>query len=372
MLPQRLRNWPWLTLQIIAANVVIILAVASAWYFAFMTQSSVYSDRLMSTFNIEPGSLHAMYVDDVERQLWMSVSLGLVFAVVASVGLAFLIVKPIRSLAKATEELRHGDYSVRSSVESGEVGRLAGTFNSLAVTLESEERRRSQFLADLGHELRTPITSLQGYTEGLEDGVFQANRKYFALIEGELNHLCALTTTIQTMQLNAFGHIDENQASELSVAAHLESAKERWSARLQQRRLSLKLSTPGNLGTEKLAISTRSSRQILDNLLSNMYRYARPGTRCLIEVSRAAQAQQVALGFSNETLDVTEDCLPYLFDRFYRVSRSRTRTQQENSTGLGLSIVRQLCLLHKGNATADLDGSRLVISVYLPLLAVAR
>ena len=146
MLPQRLRNWPWLTLQIIAANVAIILAVASAWYFVFMTQSSVYSDRLMSTFNIEPGSLHAMYVDDVERQLWMSVSLGLIFAIMASVGLAFLIVKPIRSLAKATEELRHGDYSVRSSVESGEVGRLAGTFNSLAATLESEERRRSQFL----------------------------------------------------------------------------------------------------------------------------------------------------------------------------------------------------------------------------------
>ncbi|MGH1485258.1 MAG: sensor histidine kinase [Cellvibrionaceae bacterium] len=367
MLPPRLRNWPWLTLQIIAANVVIILTVVSVWYFVFIKQSSVYYDRLMSTFNIEPGSLHAMYVDDVARQLWMSLSLGLTFAILASIGLAFLIAKPIRSLSRATEELRHGDYSVRSNIDSGEVGRLAIAFNSLAAALESEENRRSQFLTDLGHELRTPITSLKGYTEGLEDGVFEANRKYFALMESELNHLSALTTTIQTMQLNTFDDIDESQGNELALITHLDNAKERWNTRLQQKQLSLKLSIPKNLCSQKLAISTQSLRQILDNLLSNMCRYAKPNTYCQIEVSSALQTQHTLLRVSNETLDVTEDYLPYLFDRFYRVSKSRTRTQQENSMGLGLSIVRQLCLLHKGNVTAELDDTRLIISVYLPL-----
>ncbi len=174
------------------------------------------------------------------------------------------------------------------------------------------------------------------------------------------------------MQLNAFDDIDESQGGELAIAAHLDSAKERWNARFQQRQLSLKLSIPKNPGSDRLAIPTRSLRQILDNLLSNMYRYARPDTQCRIEVSGAAQTRQVALRFSNETLDVTRDCLPYLFDRFYRVSRSRTRNLQETSTGLGLSIVRQLSLLHKGNATADLDDTRLIISVYLPLRDMAR
>ena len=369
---QRFRNWPWLTLQIIAANVCIILIVVSAWYVVFMTQSSVYYDRLMSTFNIEPGSLHAMYIDDVARQLWMSLSLGLIFAIIASIGLAFLIVKPIRSLAKTTEELRHGNYSVRTHIESGEVGRLAGTFNSLAATLESEERRRSQFLTDLSHEIRTPITSLKGYTEGLEDGVFEADRKYFALMESELNHLSALTTTIQTMQLNAFDDIDENLDSELALSIHLKSAQERWRARFQQKQLSLDLNIPKTLCTQQLAISTQSLRQILDNLLSNMYRYAKPDTLCQIEVLDAPQTQHIALRFSNEALDVNEDCLPYLFDRFYRVSKSRTRTQQEISVGLGLSIVRQLCLLHKGNAIADIKDNRLIISIYLPFHRIAR
>lgn len=367
MLAPRWRSWPWLTLQIIVANVVIILTVVSAWYVVFMKQTSVYYDRLMSTFNIEPGSLHTMYVDDVERQLWVSLGLGLIFVIMASVSLAFLIVKPLRSLAKSTEELRYGDYSVRSDIGAGEVGRLAGTFNSLAQTLENEERRRSQFLTDLSHELRTPITSLQGYTEGLEDGVFEANHQYFTLMQGELSHLSALTTTIQNMQLNAFSNTDESQESELTVATHLDSAKERWHTRLQERQLALTILIPEYLGSQKLTISTRLLRQILDNLLSNMYRYAKPDTPCYIELANAHSAQCMVLKFSNEAPDVDSDCLPYLFDRFYRVSKSRTRTQQENSMGLGLSIVRQLCLLHKGNVTAELSNNRLILSVYLPL-----
>lgn len=370
MLPHRLRNWPWLTLQIIAANVAVIITLASTWYYAFMTQSSVYSDRLMSTFNIEPGSLHTMYVDDVERQLWISVCLGLIFAIMASVGLAFLIVKPIRSLARTTEELRHGDYSARSRVKFGEVGRLADAFNSLATTLETEERRRSQFLADLGHELRTPITSLKGYTEGLEDGIFEANKKYFALMESELNHLSALTTTIRTMQLNAFDNMGKSPGNELEIHSHLNSAKERWSVRLEQQQLGLILSIPKHVGSQKLAIPTQSLRQIFDNLLSNMCRYAKPNTLCRIEVSTAPKTQNIVLKFCNETLDVTQDCLPYLFDRFYRVSKSRTRKQQESSMGLGLSIVRQLCRLYKGNAVAEVDDSLLIISLYLPLLKI--
>lgn len=145
---KRLHSWPWLTLQIVAANVAIIIALAAAWYLVFIHQSSVYSERLMTTFNIEPGRLHAMYVEDVERQLWASVFLGLFAATLASVGLAFLIVRPLRSLARVTERLRHGDYRVRSTIEKGEVGRLAETFNALAAALEQEERRRAQYMAD--------------------------------------------------------------------------------------------------------------------------------------------------------------------------------------------------------------------------------
>ena len=364
---QRLREWPWLTLQIIAANVAIILALATAWYLVFTRQSSVYSDRLMSTFNIEPGSLHAMYVDDVERQLWVSVTLGLVFAILASVGLAFLIVRPLRSLARATERLRHGDYGVRSTIERGEVGRLAKNFNALAAALEQEERRRAQFMTDLSHELRTPITSLRGYTEGLEDGVFQADENYFKLLAAELSHLVALTHTIESMQLNTAKANGEQADSVVGIEELLQSAKISWEARFHQRDLRLEIVISNNLTGQRFAVSADSMKQIIDNLLSNMYRYAAADAPCRIEGNLAEQSNFVTLSFSNHAPDVTDDVLPFLFDRFYRISQSRTRVRNEQSSGLGLSVVKQLCIANKGNVSASLDAGRLVFTVYLPI-----
>ena len=85
----------------IAANTAIVLMLGVAWYWLFLGQSTTLPDRLMSTFNIEPPG-HAMFVDEVERQLWTSISVGLVFAVAASVGVTLLIVRPLGVLARTT------------------------------------------------------------------------------------------------------------------------------------------------------------------------------------------------------------------------------------------------------------------------------
>lgn len=363
----RFRRWPWLTVQIIAANVFTIALLGVAWYLTFMRQSSVYSDRLMSTFNIEPGRLHAMYVDDVEQQFWMSLVAGLIMAIFASIGLALVIARPMRSLAQVTERLRHGDYSVRAKVDRGEVGRLADNFNALALALQQEEHRRTRFMTDLGHELRTPIMSLQGYTEGLEDGIFNADKDYFKLISRELSHLTSLTHTIETMQLDNAPGLGSDEQVTITIADLLETATYGWTARLQQRGLQLNLLTPDLLKEYRLAATPKTQKLIVDNLLSNMFRYASADGPCKIELSLAEDMNTVALIFSNEAPDVSEQALPFLFDRFYRVSESRTRVLNEHPSGLGLSVVRQLCLSSHGNIAAVLDGTRLLISVFLPV-----
>ncbi len=364
---KNLHSWPWFTLQIVAANVAIIMALAAAWYVVFLQQSSVYSARLMSTFNIEPGRLHAMYVDDVERQLWTSVIVGLVAAIMASSGLAFLIVRPLRALARATERLRHGDYAVRSTIRTGEIGRLAKNFNALAAALESEERRRAQYMADLSHELRTPITSIRGYAEGLEDGVFKADESYFKLLAGELSHLTALTHTIETMQLDTAEDTSLQKVSNTTINDFLEGARESWQPRLQDRDLRLDVVISENLKNRRFALSDNALKQIVDNLFSNMVRYASADGPCKIELSKAKQSNFVQLAFSNEAPDLDEGSLPFLFDRFYRVSESRTRAHHEHASGLGLAIVKQLCIANQGNITASLVDRRLIIAVDLPL-----
>ena len=112
----RLRWLPWLSLQIIAANVTIVLMLGFAWYWMFTNQSMVYSDRLKSTFNIEPGRVHDMFVDEVERQLWTGISIELAFAVLASIAAALYIVRPLRGLARAMDRLRQGDYRARTKL----------------------------------------------------------------------------------------------------------------------------------------------------------------------------------------------------------------------------------------------------------------
>ncbi len=367
-MPTRFRKWPWLTAQIIAANVVTIALLAMAWYLTFMRQSSVYSERLMSTFNIEPGRLHAMYVDDVERQLWISVVAGLITAIVASIGLALLIARPIRSLAQVTERLRHGDYGVRATIERGEVGQLADNFNALALALQQEEQRRARFMTDLGHELRTPIMSLQGYTEGLEDGIFKADKDYFKLISGELSHLTMLTHTIETMELDNSDTVCSSIEATVSITGLLGNAKCGWATRFRQRGLQLDLLIPRSLSNYRIIAAANIQKQIVDNLFSNMLRYASVDGSCVVEVCLDKKMNVCSLVFSNEAPDVSEQALPFLFDRFYRVSESRTRVINEHPSGLGLSVVRQLCNSNHGSVAAALDGTRLVITISLPVV----
>ncbi len=364
---EHMNRWPWLTLQIVAANVGVILALAMAWYLAFMQQSEVYSERLMSAFNIEPGQLHAMYVADVERQLWTSVVIGLCAATLASIGLAFLIVRPLRSLAKTTERLRHGDYGVRSDNEFGEVGRLAENVNALATALEQEERRRAQYLADLSHELRTPITSLRGYIEGLEDGVFEADENFYELLAGELGQLTALTHTIDAMQLSSVDRQPKTPCQSVSVGEFLRDTKSSWAARFLERGLRLEYKISRHLSDRHIAVAPNNLKQIADNLLSNMFRYASSEAPCTVTATKGAHAQSIHLEFRNAAPGVDQKSTNFLFDRFFRVSESRTRGRHEHPTGLGLSIVKQLCLSYEGNASAALDGQELVIKLDLPL-----
>ena len=336
-----------------------------AWYWLFMRQSTEYSDRLMSTFNIEPGQLHAMFVDEVERQLWTSVTVGMVCAVLASVGLTLLIVRPLGALARATDRLRQGDYSVRARNRSGEVGNLADTINALAAALEQEEERRARYLADLGHELRTPITSLRGYTEGLEDGVFQADESFFSLMSSELNHLTALTHSIEALELE----FEDQDAVPEDIAVNdvLEDARRRWGAQFQKRGLKLEFTVDDALRDERIALSGKAMRHITDNLMSNMVRYADDEPGCSIAIARHKR-HMIEMVFSNGARDLPVDAVPFLFDRFFRVSHSRTRARQEHSSGLGLSIVKQLCLSKNGTVHASMEAGRLNIVVRLPLV----
>jgi signal transduction histidine kinase len=223
-------------------------------------------------------------------------------------------------------------------------------------------------MKDLGHEFRTPIMSLQGYTEGLEDGVFKPDEGYFKLMAGELSHLTMLTHAIESMQLEPVSPSDATVQSDTPLVNFLQEAINRWSTRFAQRSLQLDIIASEKYNNYRISLSPVVFKQIADNLLSNMFRYATSGNRCTVELSDSFEKNRIKLEFTNEASDVTEQHLPFLFDRFYRVSASRTRILNEHPSGLGLSVVKQLCLANNATVSASLRESSLVISIEAGLL----
>ena len=168
-------------------------------------------------------------------------------------------------------------------------------------------------------------------------------------------HLCGADTK----------HRQSNQ--EVAVGEFLRDAKTSWDTRFRQRGLQLDLRIAKGLSDRRFAVPANSLKQIADNLLSNMFRYASSDGPSTITAARGPSANSIEMEFRNAAPDVDQESLPFLFDRFFRVSESRTRQQHEHPTGLGLSIVKQLCLSYEGNASAMLDRQQLVINKDLPL-----
>ena len=338
---KRLQYWPWLTLQIIAANAAIIIALALAWYLAFIQQSNAYSERLMSTFNIESGSLHAMYVEDVERQLWISVSLGLAFAITASIGLAIVIARPLRTLAMATERLRRGDYLVRTSIKKGEVGRLAEHFNALACALEQEERRRTQFMSDLGHELRTPMTSIRSFAEILQGAELdkETRTKYAGIIHGETQRLTRLLDDLLDLSVLENGSVILDIATQ-PLAKTLDQACVAVGA------ADLQIMRKGD--GRRITITTDHGRlaQVFINVISNAAKYCdAPKKQLAIHISQSDG--QAVIDFIDNGSGVPPADQDLIFEKFSRTSDAA----KAGGAGLGLAISREVLTNLHGSIT---------------------
>jgi len=151
------------------------------------------------------------------------------------------------------------------------------------------------------------------------------------------------------MQLDSVDWDNTEDKATITISDLLETATYGWTARLRQGGLDLNLVIPDTLASHRLAVTQNTQKLIVDNLLSNMFRYASNDEACVIEVLQDKNRQQIIIAFSNKVTNISDKELPFLFDRFYRVSKSRTRASNEHPCGLGLSLVRQLCLSNQGH-----------------------
>ena len=277
-------------------------------------------------------------------QLGLVATVVLVLAVAAAVVAAGVISGPVRRLTSATEAIRGGDLSARVEVgASDELGALAGSFNDMADSLESADRRRKQLTSDVAHELRSPVTNIIGHLDAVEDGVAEATPEHLGVISAEAQRLHRLVE-----DLSQLAEADEGDIrlfrQEQNVAAIVSRAVEAHQMTAEDRSISLSCDCP----TAVASVDGARIEQVVGNLLDNALTAV--ADRGEVRAAVVASADAVTITVSDDGPGIPDELLESLFDRLRR--GDKVRTPGASGRGLGLAIARALVRAHGGDIDA--------------------
>lgn len=256
-----------------------------------------------------------------------------------------LIVRPIRQLSGGTAALARREFAVRlPEKRRDELGALARDFNRLAEALQGYDTRQRQWVADISHELRTPVAVLRGELEALIDGVRAPDAAAVRSLREEVRRLEALIQDLHLVSVAESGGLRLNLA-QADVGAIVRQAAERFRERLRAKGFGLQLDAGAALAA---TVDAHRLDQVIANLLENALHHAAPPGP--VTVTARAENGAVALSVADAGPGVPPDALPRLFDRLYRVESSRTRGN--GGAGLGLAICKSIVEAHGGTIEA--------------------
>ena len=284
------------------------------------------------------------------QALLLSAGAATLAAVAVSLFVSTRIVTPIQQLLAASRRIASGHYAERvPAVQTDELGALAAQFNTMAAELEAAERRRVALIGDVAHELRTPLSTIEGYTEGLLDGVVAPGEQTWALLHDEVGRLRRLVHDLQELsraearQLPL--HMRACQPAEL-----VEQAVARIAPQFAEKGIRLTRDVPAGLP----AVQADGDRiiQVLINLLGNALRYTPEGGA--VRVSAERKEGGAAFHVADNGVGIAPEHLAHLFERFYRVDKARSRAL--GGSGIGLTIAKAIVEAHDGRIWASSPG----------------
>jgi len=332
--------------RIAAASIAVAVTVAAILTLGVFVFSATAFERLMVEHGSTVSDAHAMFDESVTRFFVGALLMAAVTSVLFSVLLARRISRPLREIGAAARRLAIGDHAVRVR-RSGpeEIASLADSFNQMAAEIGEQERIRREFIANAAHELRTPLTNLQGYLEALRDEVIAPERATFVSLHEEVDRLVRLARSLDDL---AAGDLATSPPtlSEIDLSAAITRAVELARPSLDRRSIRATIEVPrpmvGRADPDHLA-------QVLANLLQNAVRYTPVGGAVL--VSAMPRPGDIVVSVANSGQGIPSAELPHLFERFYRVEKSRSAAS--GGAGIGLAIVKRLVELWGGEVGAE-------------------
>ena len=298
-------------------------------------------------------SLDAAFRQALMQGLVLATALATLCALVLSYFVARQIARPVQQMLNATQRIGSGHYAERVVVPvantGDELGQLAASFNEMASALEQTERRRVELVGDVAHELRTPITTLTGYLEGLLDGVVEPSPETWAKLHTESLRLRRLVDDLQELSRAEARQIPLH-AARISPVSIITAAQERVEPQYAEKGLELGIGTL--TGLPDVSADPDRAVQALTNLLTNALRYTPAPGR--VEITATREGNMLAFHVRDTGVGIAPDNLPRVFERFYRVEKSRTRTL--GGSGIGLTISKALVEAMHGTMRAESAG----------------
>ncbi len=301
--------------------------------------------------------LQAAFQVSVTQAVLVAAGVATLVAVLASLFISDRITRPVRQMAVATRRIAAGHYSERVPADGGnsddELDQLATSFNDMASSLETTERRRVELIGDVAHELSTPISTLKGYLEGLLDGVVEPSVETWASLHDEADRLQRLVADLQ--------ELSRAEARQLSLKLEPVDLMATTSATLDRLRtdfldegLELDSHVPPDL--PHVMADRHRIVQVLTNLLTNALRYT-PTPGCVtLSISRSPNpnGHELLTQVADTGMGIAPEHLPHLFERFYRVDKSRSRAA--GGSGIGLTLARALVEAMGGRIWVESPG----------------
>lgn len=301
------------------------------------------------------------FLNNLWRDLWIAGLSGVALAILLGAVFTRQIVAPVGRVAAAARRVASGDLAQQVDVRgAGEVAELGDSFNYMVSTLKQDQELRHNMVADIAHELRTPLSVLRGNVEAMIDGVLPANTENLNSLHQETLLLSRLVDDLRTLSLAEAGQLSlECGPTDLKAVAA--GVIDGFRTQAASGRVALELESPD--GAPIAWVDSDRTAQVLRNLLANALHYTPEGGRITVRLIRGAEG--VTVSVSDTGVGIPEKDLSHVFERFYRVDRSRTRST--GGSGLGLAIVKQLVEAQGGRVWAEsVPGNGATFSFRVP------
>jgi two-component system, OmpR family, sensor histidine kinase BaeS len=354
---------------LVAQTMVLLTGTVTAWLIAVAVGPNLFHQHLASA-HVGASAAQIAHTEQAYQSanaisLSLALLVALAVATAVNVFIARRIGRSVATIADAASEVAGGHYDVRVSRPGlgAEFDLLASGFNQMAGRLGSVEQTRRRLLADLGHEMRTPVATLEAYLEALEDGVATLDAGTAELLRSQTRRLARLSEDIGTVSRTEEGQVrlDLRMVQpEALVSAAVDSVTEAYETK------GVLLVADIASGLPEMYLDPERVGQVLGNLLDNALRHTPAGGTVTISATTSPRTGAVSLSVADTGEGIPADHLAHVFERFYRVDDARDRAH--GGSGIGLAIARALVEAHGGqlDVTSAGTGQGSTFRVLLP------